>query len=114
MLVTKMLITETKMQEIDERSFESHAKEGSVLVEFFTDWCTVCRQMEPTLQSFSKSFSGVKFFKVNAGKNINLASKFSVMSVPTFIFVKNGKLVDQVVGYLNPGQLKQKIEQRLS
>ena len=109
-----MQVQDTKMQEINERDFNALTKEGSALIEFFTDWCTVCRQIEPTLQSYSKVYGKVKFFKINAGKNINIASKFAVMSVPTLLFVKNGKVVDQVVGYLNPGQLKQKIEQKLS
>jgi len=102
------------MQELNEKTFEKEVKQGASVVEFFTDWCTVCKQVEPILQTLSKTQAKVKFFKINAGQNQSLASRFSIMSVPTLLFIKDGKLVDQVVGFANQSQLKEKIAKRLS
>ena len=98
------------MQEINETGFDSSIKGSSAIVEFFTDWCAVCKTMEPALQGMSKIYGNdVKFLKINAGKNINLAQKFAVMSVPTFLFIKDGRVIDQVVGFMNQMQLKEKL-----
>jgi thioredoxin 1 len=99
------------MFEINESNFESSIKNSSAIVEFFTDWCSVCKTMEPSLMNLHQSYGKkIKFLKINAGKNANLAQKFSVMSVPTFLFVKNGRIIEQTVGFIPPGQLKLKVE----
>jgi len=99
------------MLEINEAHFENSIRGSCAIVEFFTDWCSVCKQMEPSLQTLKQTYGNdVKFLKINAGKNINLAQKFSVMAVPTFLFVRDGKIVEQVVGFMNQMQLKQKLE----
>ncbi|HKZ49485.1 MAG TPA: thioredoxin family protein [Candidatus Nanoarchaeia archaeon] len=101
------------MQELTEQTFRPSLKNGSSIVEFYTDWCTVCKQMAPTLDNLSKAYPNVRFAKLNAGSNPIVASMFTVMSVPTFLFVKDGRIVDQVSGFMTQGQFKEKIEKKL-
>lgn len=81
-----------------------------VLVDFWAEWCPHCIAMMPHVDSVSKELAGrAAVIKVNAGEEAEVANKFGVTSLPTFLIFKNGELVDRFNGSTTPIELKQKI-----
>jgi len=78
-----------------------------VLVDFFATWCGPCKMMAPIVDELSKELEGqAKIFKVDVDKEDTLASKYGIMSIPTFMVVKNGKIVFQEAGGKSKNELK--------
>ena len=69
-----------------------------VLLDFYADWCGPCRMMGPIVSEIASERSDVKVGKINVDEQPELASQFGVMSIPTLIVMKNGKVVNQAVG----------------
>ncbi|MCP4523235.1 MAG: thioredoxin [Candidatus Gracilibacteria bacterium] len=84
---------------INKDNFEETTKQGVVLIDFWAEWCGPCQQMLPILDTFSEQM-GEKMVvgKVNVDENPELAGQFRVMSIPTIIVLKDGEMVDQMVG----------------
>ena len=74
---------------------------GVVLVDFFAPWCGPCQIMSPVVDEIIKENKdqNVKIGKLNIDENQDIAAKYNVMSIPTFLLFKNGKVVDQKTGY---------------
>lgn len=79
--------------------------EGTILVDFFAEWCGPCKMMEPVLNAFVSNPSGVKVVKINVDEAQELAMEYNVMSIPTLYVFKGGKVVRQLVGFQNQEQL---------
>lgn len=78
-----------------------------VLVDFFATWCGPCKMMSPIVEELATELDGsAKVFKVDVDKEGDLASKFGVMSIPTFMVVKHGKVVAQEAGGRSKEELK--------
>tara|TARA_Y100000592_G_scaffold92151_1_gene153443 strand:+ start:5558 stop:5827 length:270 start_codon:yes stop_codon:yes gene_type:complete len=73
--------------------------EGSVLVDFYADWCMPCKRMDPVLNEFKNS-SDVKVVKINIDKHRDLALDYGVRSVPCFVFIQNGQEKNRKFGYM--------------
>lgn len=71
---------------------------GAVLVDFYADWCGPCKMTSPIINELSEELKNIKFVKVDVDQNSELASQYSVFSIPTFILVKDGKVASQFVG----------------
>lgn len=85
-----------------------------VMVDFWATWCGPCKIIAPVVEELAKEYAGkVNFAKVNTDENPDLASKFNIRGIPTLIFFKGGKVLDQVVGAVPKGQLKSKIDSLL-
>lgn len=70
-----------------------------VLVDFYADWCGPCKMMSPVVDEIAEEMGdGVKVCKINIDEEQNLAVKYDVMSIPTFIVIKDGKEVGRTVG----------------
>ncbi|AJH60222.1 Thioredoxin [Bacillus cereus 95/8201] len=68
-----------------------------IVLKFTAEWCPGCRQLAPIVESISEQLGDkIVFFDVNVDKEIELAQKFDVMSIPTLVLLKNGKEVDRV------------------
>ena len=81
-----------------------------VLVDFYADWCGPCKMMSPVVDELSREYEGrLKVGKVNVDENTNVAQQYRVMSIPTILLIKNGQVVDQVVGAVPKAQLTGKI-----
>ena len=78
--------------------FVFETKEGSVIVDFYTDWCGPCKQFAPTFLKMSEENPNVKFLKVNVEDNEEVGAAFNVRSIPTIVALKDGEIVKTVEG----------------
>ncbi len=69
-----------------------------VLIDFWATWCGPCKMLSPVVDEISEEVSGVKVCKVNVDEEPELARQFQIMSIPTLVVIKDGKLVNQSVG----------------
>jgi thioredoxin 1 len=98
---------------LTEATFDSElAKHSGVLmVDFWAEWCGPCRVIAPTLEELSRDSGGaIGLAKVNVDENPGLAARYGVRSIPTILFVKGGKVVDQVIGAVPKSQLQKKLD----
>ena len=69
------------------------------LVDFWAEWCGPCKALGPTIDALADQYAGkVKVYKLNVDENPSAAQKFKVRGIPTVVLLKNGQLVDQLVG----------------
>ena len=84
------------------------------MVDFYADWCGPCKMMSPVLDQLSAELDGqIKIGKVNVDDDPELAGQFKVMSIPNFVLIKNGQVVDQVIGAVPKAQMLSKIQAAL-
>ncbi|MFH1359640.1 MAG: thioredoxin [Candidatus Omnitrophota bacterium] len=98
------------------KNFEQEVLKSSVpvLVDFWAEWCGPCKMVSPVIDEVAKEFSDrIKVGKVNIDEAQDLAMRYSVMSIPTLMFFKDGQPVDQVIGAVGKDQLISKINQNL-
>ncbi len=69
-----------------------------VLVDFWAEWCGPCRMLGPIIDEIAEERSDYKVCKVNVSENPELAAQFSVMSIPSLVVLKEGKIVNRSVG----------------
>jgi thioredoxin 1 len=78
-----------------------------VLVDFWAEWCAPCKKVAPVVSELSKEYKGkVKVVKVNIDEGRQVATKFTIMAVPTFMLFKDGKIMRQVSGAVSKSELK--------
>ena len=88
-----------KYIELTPAKFEEVTKEGVCMVDFWAPWCGPCRMIAPVIEELSGDFDGkAKICKVNTDEEQDLAVKYGIRSIPTILFMKNGEVVDQMVG----------------
>ena len=103
-----------KYIELKEENFESVVNEGVSLVDFWAPWCGPCRMIAPVIDELAADFDGkAKICKVNSDDETNLAVKFGIRSIPTILFMKDGKVVDTVIGAASKQSLTDKINSLL-
>lgn len=85
-------------------------KKGLVFVDFHAEWCGPCKMTGPIIDQLAGEMGDVSFVKVDVDQNANLASQYSVFSIPTFIVFKDGKAVNQFVGAMGKEGFLKEIE----
>ena len=86
-----------------------------VLVDFWATWCGPCKMITPIIEEVAKEYAGkIKVGKLNVDDNPAIATRYGIMSIPTLVFFKNGRVMEQVVGALNRIDLKRKIDESLA
>jgi thioredoxin 1 len=89
------------MQEVTDQSFQHEVLEAKnpVVVDFWAPWCGPCRAVEPVLAELEREHEGsVDFAKLNIDENIETASRYSVLSIPTAILFEGGSPQETVIG----------------
>ncbi len=91
---------------LKDENFHDLISKGSHLVDFYADWCGPCKMLAPILEEIDS----IDIIKVNTDEHPTLAQEYQVMSIPTLIYFKDGKLLFKQIGF----QTKETIENSIS
>jgi thioredoxin 1 len=100
---------------VNDSNFDDFIKKyPKVVVDCWAPWCGPCRMLSPTIDSLAKDHKGkVVYGKLNTDDNFGTAGKYKIMSIPTLLFFKNGKLVDKMIGAAPRTVVEQNINKTL-
>ena len=76
-----------------------------VLLDFWASWCGPCRMVAPSIEAIAQERSDIKVGKINVDEEPELASQFRIVSIPTLVVMKDGKIVNQALGYRSKDQI---------
>ncbi|RLF32212.1 MAG: thioredoxin [Thermoplasmata archaeon] len=96
---------------LNSESFDKFLQENEVaVVDFWAVWCMPCLMVAPIMENLAKKYEGkIAFGKVNVDEERDIAMRFGIMSIPTIIIFKNGKMVDQIIGAMPEKILEEKL-----
>ena len=93
------ILDETPVMELTSENFNREmANNDLLLVDFWAEWCGPCKSMHPIFTRMAKKYKRVRFARVNVDNAQDIASKYGVQSIPTFIMFKNGEIANTMVG----------------
>ena len=100
---------------VTEENFDKEVVQSTkpVIIDVYATWCGPCQQMTPIVDELEKEMGDYKFVKLNVDEARELSIKYGVISVPTFLFMKNGEVKGKETGYMSKEVLKEKIEATL-
>lgn len=100
---------------ITQDTFESLVTNSNkpVIIDVFAEWCGPCQQMAPLFAELEKEMPTYAFAKINVDESRELAIKFGVTSIPTFVYIKSGNVVGKTTGYISKEDLRKKITELL-
>ncbi len=103
-----------EVPELTQGEFESFSKSNLAFIDFFAEWCMPCVMMTPIVDDLADEFSGqVQFGKMNIEDAPNIADKYGVNSIPHFILLKNGQVVEEFVGMADQDELSEMIKKHI-
>ena len=104
-----------KYIELTSENFDSTVSDGVVLIDFWAPWCGPCRMIAPVIDELAEEYEGkAKICKVNTDEQQELAMRFGIRSIPTIIFMKNGEIVDQMIGAASKAAFADKLDALLN
>ncbi len=101
---------------LTDNSFKHEVLESElpVLVDFWANWCGPCRMVAPIIEELAKEYDKkIKIGKIDIDENPKTPTRYGVMSIPTLMFFKKGRVAEQIVGALGKAELKKKIEENI-
>lgn len=101
---------------LTKENFEKEVTQSTqpIVIDIFATWCGPCQQMAPIFEELETEFgSKYKFLKLNVDESRELSIHYGVTSVPTFIFIKNNKIMGKETGYMSKDELVEKIHSLL-
>jgi thioredoxin 1 len=102
--------------EVSDATFDNEVAKSAtpVFVDFWAPWCGPCRSVAPIVEELANHYQGkVKVAKINVDDSPEVAQKFMVTSIPTFILFKNGQAADRTLGAMPKGQFQQFIDRNI-
>lgn len=100
------------IKNVNDQDFNNETSTGVTLTDFWATWCPPCKMQVPILEELDKELGDkVKFTKMDVDQNQQVPAGFGIMSIPTLIVKKDGKVVDKLVGLHSKDQLKQVLAQ---
>lgn len=103
--------------EVSDATFDQEVlkSEQPVLVDFWAVWCGPCKAIGPIVETVAEKYAGkLKVGKVNVDQNSATPSKFGIRGIPALLFFKDGKVVDQIVGYVPQEAIEDKVTKVLA
>jgi len=103
----------SELMEFTDSNFESEVLKSDkpCLVDFWAEWCGPCRMVGPVVEEIAKDYTEkLKVGKLNVDDNSKTAAQYGIMSIPSLLFFKGGKVVDQIIGAVPKKQIVQRIE----
>ena len=93
------IVNETPVMELTSHDFDQKKSENELLlVDFWAEWCGPCKSMHPIFSRMAKKYKSVRFARVNVDNAQDIAMRYGVQSIPTFIMFKNGEVANTMVG----------------
>jgi thioredoxin 1 len=105
-------MTNTLVLHLDSSNFDKEisSHQGLALVDFWAEWCGPCKRIAPVIDQLAQENAGkLKVAKVDVENNPDLAGRYGIQSIPSLLFFKNGKLVDQILGAVPKSEIQNKI-----
>ena len=102
--------------DVTDQTFEEEVIKSDlpVLLDLWAPWCRPCLMVAPVVEKLAEKYNGrFKFCRLNVDENPQTAAKYQIMSIPTLLFFKGGKVVDTVIGAVPEQALQPKIERLL-
>lgn len=93
------------MMVVNSNNFDEVISSGVVLVDFFADWCGPCKMITPVLEEIDSELSNVTIVKVDVDQSQDIAMRYGVQTIPNLIIFKDGKAVDQIIGFTPKNEL---------
>lgn len=93
--------------ELTQENYQKEVIESDkpVLIDFFATWCGPCKMVSPVVDQIANERPDIKVCKLDVDKNLDLARTFQVMSVPTLVAIKNGKMINKIIGAMPKAQI---------
>ena len=93
------VVNEIPVLELTSNNFNQEISNNQLmLIDFWAEWCGPCKSMHPVFTRMAKKYKQVRFARVNVDDSQDIAMKYGVQSIPTFIMFKNGEIVNRMVG----------------
>ncbi len=106
--------TSNKPIEINDATFKEVIKNSLVVVDCWAPWCGPCQMVSPIMEEMARDYAGrILFGKLNVDENQEVPTHYQIMSIPTLLIFKEGKLVDRIVGAMPRQMLEPKITKHL-
>lgn len=95
------------MEILNSQNFESKIKSTDkiVLLDFFATWCGPCKMLSPILEELKNEYPNIDFYKVDVDESREIAARYSITSMPTLVFVKEGKEIERFIGWKPKNEL---------